>query len=273
MQRRSQKNKRAGSARGQRGGLVYKRTEIDAPTSDFNMTKIYYALILATVIGIVYLVFFSGAFSVTDVAVNGTKDISQESVQKVIREKMDKQLFKNNIFLFDSSSASRELKKQYSLKSLKIKKHYPNKIDVAVDEYTIEVQWFSGNKYYLVDEKGKVVGEVSEKKENVPVVEDKKNLPVQVGKSLVTLDFINFIKYLDKNFSQVRNSKITKIEINESFSEVFIYSTLGPYIIFDTTRDPEQEIKNLVLAVESKEMSTTKLTYMDMRTKNKIYYK
>lgn len=273
MQRRNQKNKRASNVRGQRGGLVYKRTEIDTPTSDFNMTKIYYGLILITMVGMVYLVFFSGTFTVSEVAVKGTKDIDPKNIQTVLEEKMNNQLFKKNIFLFDKDSASRELKKKYALKTLKIKKQYPNKIDVVLDEYASEVQWFSGNKYYLIDEKGKAVAEQQAKKENIPVVEDKKSLPVQVGKSLVTVDFINFIKYLDKNFSQVRNSKITKIEINESFNEVFVYSSLGPYIIFDTTRDPEQEIKNLVTAVESTEMAKKKLTYIDMRIKSKIYYK
>lgn len=274
MQRkRKQKNNRASNVRAQRGGLVYKRTEIDAPTSDFNMSNIYYGLILLTTIGILYLVFFSGAFNVTEVVVKGTKDINPEEIQKIVGERMDKQLFKNNILLFDKDTAGRELKKKYALKKLKINKQYPTKIDINLEEYASEVQWLSGGKYYLIDEKGKAVAEMSVKKENIPVVEDKKNLPIQVGKSLVTVDFINFIKYIDKNFSQVKNSKITKIEINESFSEIIVYSSLGPYIIFDTTRDPEHELKNLLVAVESKEIGAKKITYIDMRIKNKIYYK
>lgn len=272
MRKRSQKTKRTDRVKDYGKGLVYRRTEIDNERG-FDTSKLYYPLVFLSVAGILYLMFFSGVFNVSQVNVKGTREVSQEPVKADVEKKLDGQLLKKNIFLFDKASAARELKKTYALKNLKIKKQYPAKLDVAVDEYILELQWFSRDRYYLIDEKGKAVVERSDKKENILAVEDKKNVPVEVGKSLVTYEFINFIKYLDKNFTESKGGHITKIEINESFNEINVYSSLGFYVIFDTTRDPSQELKNLVTALSSKEIAGKKLSYLDMRVKNKIFYK
>jgi len=218
-------------------------------------------------------VFFSGAFNVKDTTISGTKDINPDEVKEIVREKLNSGVFKNNILFFDGDSVSRELKKKYALKKIKINKHYPDRVDVSLDEYLIELNWLSGGKYYYIDEKGKAVGVYTKPKENVQIIEDKKNLPVEIGKSMVTPEFINFIKYLNQNFSSVKGAKITKIEINESFNEVNVYSSLGFYIVFDTSRDPALEIKNLVTAINSKEIANKKLSYLDMRIKDKVFYK
>lgn len=272
MRSKSQKTKRTDKARRQGNSLVYKRTEIDSQ-KEFDVSKIYYSIVFITLISIIYLVFFSGAFSVSGVDISGTKDIKPENIKSMVDRRLDSQMFKKNIFLFDTDSFSRDLKKKYSLKKMKIKKHYPNKISVELEEYVSEISWMSNGKYYFIDEKGKAVGEYTKPKEGTAIVEDKKNLPVQVGKSLVTTDFIKFIKYLNQNFSQDKNAKITKMEINESFNELNVYTNLGFYVIFDTTRDPETELKNLSIALTSKEMQGKKLSYIDMRVKNKIFYK
>jgi hypothetical protein len=270
--RRSQKTKRTDRVKGQGNKLAYKRTEID-PAGGFDTSKLYYPLVFISLAGIIYLMFFSNVFNVSQVNVGGTRELNQDEVKSNIEKRLAGQLFKNNIFLFDKSSASRELKKDYTLKNLKIKKSYPSKIDVTVDEYVLELQWFSRGKYYLIDEKGKVVAEKNDKKENIPIVEDKKNVPVEVGKSLVTIEFINFIKYLDKNFEASKGGKITKIEINESFNEINVFSSLGFYVIFDTTREPNKELKNLITTLSSKEVAGKKITYLDMRVENKVFFK
>lgn len=271
--RKRQIAKRTDKVRSRQGNnLAYKRTEIDTEEK-FDVSKVYYILVAVTVAGIAYLVIFSGVFNVSQINIQGTKEVSSEEVRKNIEEKLGAELFKNNIFLFDTDSTSRELRKKYALKDIKIKKHYPAQIDVSLDEYVIELNWLSEGKYYFIDEKGKIVGVDTKLRENIPIVEDKKNVPVEVGKSLTTRDFINFIKYLNQNFSSIQNAKITKIEINESFNEINVYSSLGFYIVFDTTRDPAQEIKNVQTALASKEITGKKITYMDMRIKNKVFYK
>lgn len=272
MQKRSQKTNRTDKVKNHGNRLVYKRTEIDKEHG-FDVSRIYYPLVFISIAGILYLMFFSGVFSVDHVNIKETKEVKPETVRSDIEKRLNDQLFKNNIFLFDKDAATRELKKSYALKNIRIKKQYPTNLDVTVDEYVLELQWLSGGKYYLIDEKGKAVVEQSGKKENIPIVEDKKNVPVGVGKSLVTLEFINFIKYLDKNFSETKGGKITKIEINESFNEINVYSDLGFYIIFDTTRDPVQELKNLVTVLSSKDVVGKKFSYFDMRIKNKVFYK
>lgn len=272
MKRGSIRPKRTDKVRRQKNKLAYRRTEIDTQEK-FDVSKIYYVLIFITVIGIAYLVLFSGAFNVKQVNISGTKDVNPDDVRANITRKLESEIFRNNIFLLDTDTASRELKKKYALKSIKIKKNYPNRVDVILDEYVIDLNWLSSGKYYYIDEKGKAVGVYTKSRENIPIVEDEKNVPVEVGKSMVTLDFIHFIKYLNQNFSSVKNAKISKIEINESFNEINVYSSLGFYIIFDTTRDPSQEIKNLNTALASKDLSSKKLTYMDMRIKNKVFYK
>jgi len=237
------------------------------------MSKIYYALVAISTVGIIYLVFFSGVFKVNQISVKGQRGVGQDTVKERIKEGLSKELVKDNIFLFDADSVGRRLKKEYALKNVKIKKSYPSKIDATIDEYVLEIEWLSQGKHFLIDEKGKVVAEVTQKKDNIPTVEDKKNLPVEVGKSMVTLDFIKFIKYINQHFSDVRGAKLSKIEINESFNEIIVYSDLGFYVIFDTTREPALEIKNLITATESPQLKGKRATYVDMRVKNKVFFK
>lgn len=270
--RRSQRIKRSNRAEKYADKLVYKRTEIDEP-SGFSISKFYYPLVVISCLGILYLMFFSGVFKVTDISIKGVRELNPDELKVKIQDKLSKQFFKNNIIFFDSDSLTREAKKQYALKTLKINKQYPSKISVTLEEYILELQWFSNNNYYFIDEKGKAVGESQNKKDNIPIIYDKKNLPVVVGKSMVTTDFINFIKTLNQKFTDTTGAKISRIEINESFNEIIVYSSLGYYIVFDTTRDPNQELKNLQTVIESKEIKSKKLTYLDMRIKNKVFYK
>lgn len=252
--------------------LIYKRTEIDE-TRDFNVSKLYYPLVFISIVGILYLMFFSGVFSIREIKVNGAREVNPEDIKAAVSDELNKKIIKNNILLFDPDSIERELKKKHAFKTLKIKKRYPDKINVEMEEYVLELQWLTSGKYYLIDEKGKVVGESGEKRENIPVVEDKKNLTVEVGKGLVTADFVNFIKYINQEFTSSTGAKLIKVEINESFNEIIVYSDLNVYIIFDTTRDPVFEMKNLVTVMNSSEVKGKKLTYIDMRIKNKIFYK
>jgi len=226
-----------------------------------------------SIVGILYLMFFSGVFNVSEIKVSGAREVNPESIKSAVSSELNKKIIKNNILLFDTDSIERELKKEHALKTLKIKKRYPDKINVEMEEYVLEIQWLANGKYYLIDEKGKVVGESGEKRENIPVVEDKKNLAVEVGKGLVTVDFVNFIKYINKEFSGSTGAKLTKVEINESFNEIIVYSDLSFYIIFDTTRDPVLEMKNLITVINSSDIKGKKLTYLDMRIQNKVFYK
>ncbi len=265
--------KRADRTKAAQNKLVYKRTEIDSP-AEFDFNKIFYVLAGFFVLGILYLMFFSGAFTVSSVKVEGTKEIDSGVIHAMIDKKMDSELVQKNIFLFDTDSLVQEMKKDYSLKKLKIQKEYPKGIKVTIEEYTSEMQWMSGGKYYLIDEKGRAAAVLDKKRENLPIVTDKKNLPIEIGKNLVTTDFINFIKYIGQNFSGATRGQITSIEINENFNEVNVYSSLGFYIVFDTTRDPANELNNLVTALGSNEIKSRKnLTYLDMRIKNRVFYK
>ena len=264
--------KRAERARAQRNKLVYKRTEIDSQ-KEFDFNKIFYGLVGIFALGILYLMFFSGAFTVSEVQVNGTKEINPSSIQGMAEKNLDSEIIKKNIFLFDSDALSREIKRNYSLKSLKVKKEYPKKVIIQLKEYTSEIEWKSREKYYLIDEKGRAVAALDKKRENLVVVEDKKNLPVQIGKTLVSTDFINFVKYINQNFKAATHGNISHLEINENFNEINVYTSFGFYIIFDTTRDPSNELNNLVIALNSSDLKSTKLTYLDMRIKNKVFYK
>ncbi len=271
---RGQQGRRAGKIKRlqSRNKLVYKRTEIEEPDG-FDMTRLYYPLVFLSMAGILYLILFSGVFRVKTVDVKGTRELSSDQIISDINASMEKEFFKGNILFFDTDGAERNLKKKYALKTLKITKHYPDRISVNLDEYVLELEWLSGGKYYLVDEKGKVVGVAPGKRNDLVTIEDKKNLPVEIGKSMVTPEFIRFIQYLNQNFTKDTGAKITKIEINDNFNEAVVQTTLGFYITFDTTRDPAHELANLAAAINSPEIKGHHLTYMDMRIKDRVFYK
>src|SRR3990170_6918868 len=112
MRKRSQKTKRADRVKDHGNRLVYRRTEVDNERG-FDTSKLYYPLVFLSVVGILYLMFFSGVFNVDQVNVKDTREVKLEAVKADVEKKLDGQLFKKNIFLFDKESAIRQLKKTY----------------------------------------------------------------------------------------------------------------------------------------------------------------
>jgi len=258
---------------GQKNHLVYKRTEVGAEKSSGGNGFFYFASFML-VSSILYLIFMSGVFNVSEVKVMGTNEAQPDDIKGEIEKDLEGQFAKNNLLFFDASASSSRMKKEFGLKNIKIKKKYLDRVEVTVEEYVPSVQWFSDSKYYMLDERGRVVREEEQKKDAIPVVYDRKNLRVTVGKSLVTVEFINFIKYISDNFSSDKSGNVSRIEINESLNEIIVTSSKGFRVYFDTTYNPEEEIRNLTAVLNSKELKGRwSLTYIDLRIKNKAFFR
>lgn len=248
--------------------LVYKRTEI---SEEKKPSRILNILVIFLFLGAVSFIIFSGYFDIKKINVKTSGEVKADVLENEIRNKLNGNILAKNILLFNSSLVEQELKDKFFLKDIQIKKKFFDGLEVQVFEYPTVMIWETGGNKYLVNERGKITELTTGDRSELPLVLDKKNLDVKIGKSIVSPDFIKYIKYLNNNFESLLGKKIERVEVKENIAEIFVYSGLNFYLILDTTRDPEKEVKNIITAVKS--LEGKKLTYLDMRIENKAYYK
>jgi len=117
----------------------------------------------------IYYFFYSNAFQITDVKIEGREDISEYAIRNIINEQMSDSRFfvfsQGNLLAFNKSKAKKNIKKSYVLDELQINKDFPHTLTIKIKEKVSTVVWVSGGeeekKYYYIDLDGVVLGEIS----------------------------------------------------------------------------------------------------------------
>lgn len=250
--------------------LLYRRTDIDGPRESRGH-KFLYFLVLLVIFAMIYVFLFSNIFKVKVISVSGLVNQDQGQLQSIIKKDLDDQFFKDNILVFDTKVATYHVNSEMVFKTLSVKRKFPDTIDVRVEEYPPQIVWQTGSDFYEIDERGKVTLRDSQQKNDLPLVIDKKSIPIEVGKSAVSPDFVKFIKYIYENFPSLAGKKISSIEVNENINEISVFSEFPFYVIFDTTRDPETELNNLITVHNM--LADKSVSYIDLRIENRVFYK
>jgi len=249
--------------------ILYRRTQIEGEAE--KSAKFLYFLLFLFIAGFSYLIFFSGIFEIKDIEIEGNNIQEEEALKQKVEQNLSTQFLKNNFLLFDKKILAYQLTTDFVFKDVEVKKKFPDRIIIRVEEFQPRMQWKTGNDYYLLDERGKTILKTTNIRENLPLVSDKKNIEVGVGKSIVSPDFINFIIYVNDNFETYTGKVITSMAVSENLNEITLDSGLNYSIYFDTTRDPEVELSNLLTVMEM--LKDKSLSYIDLRIKNKVFYK
>lgn len=253
-----------------------------------KFSRVLFWLLLLGFLGICgYILLFSPYLEVDSVAIEGNQDISKREIADQVAKSIEGKYFnffpKKNFFFVNKKDINAALKGNFDkLEVASIEKNFPGTISVQVTERKPELVWCSGGVCYFVDRSGLAyggaVGTDEELRETgfLTVVDDSA-VPVDMGKTKISPDYIGFIEAAS---SMLRDD--LKLDPTESFhtagiasGEISVKNQEGWTVKLGSEFSIE-DAKKVIQTLFEKELNEEvrkNLDYLDLRIKNKIYYK
>jgi len=260
----------------------------DSQKKKSGISRVLFWLMFLVFIGVlVFLLLFSPLMEIDTISSDGNQDISSEEIagqaKKAIEGKYFGYLSKKNFFLVNAKEIDAALKSNFNrLEVASIEKKFPKAILIKVRERHPELVWCSGGVCYLIDGEGMAysgaTGTDEElRNQNFLTVIDENARPVEIGKTIIDRGYIDFLKKM----SLILRDDL-QLETEGSYStpaiashEVIVKIKEGWFLKMNSAISPE-ETKKIILTLFEKELPADKrqnLDYLDLRVKNKVYYK
>lgn len=237
----------------------------------------------------IYMLSFSPYLEVETVAVEGNRDIPSEEiiakVDEVTGGKYFGYLSKRNIFFVSKKQINEKLKNDFSrLEVSAIEKKFPKAVLIKVKERQPEMAWCSSGVCYVVDKEGLVYAganatdEELEKSRFLIIIDDNAQ-PVEIRKTTVSPEFIQYMKQIDAILIDGLGLSIEGNYHTPAISsqEVMVKIKEGEgWILKMSSLISPEDTKKIIETVFDKELPVEKrnnLDYLDLRVKGKVYYK
>ena len=228
-------------------------------------------------LAVVYFMFFSRALSVTNITVTDNHAVSTESIQGALSQAGQFRfllLRKDNFFLMTEGRVNAALARIIpEIKQVKTQRVWPNKIMVKVTERNPGFVILSAGNYFLVDDEGTIVKQVSSP-ENFLVAEDQLQENFAQGETLNT-KLAPFVTSMVKLWPAKVNTPIIRAKFpGKAGNDVEFVTNSGWSVLFSLDRPAREQLENLVLLL-NKQISARdqeKLAYIDLRLDKWAYY-
>jgi cell division septal protein FtsQ len=264
------------------------RQKRNTSASNFSLGRfLFYFLGLIFVGTIVYFLFFSEYLSVNVIEIEGTEMVNAKEIESTITEKISGKFLgiipKNNLLFIGKKGTVKYLLNKFNrLENVQIERIFPEKIKIRVEEKKFVLVFITGDRSYLIDEKGvawpKNNFEISKaEEENLAKLTDESGKTIADEKTAIEIEFI---KYIQATKDGIENE--VGLEINNNFFTPYMISgdldvetKDGWEIRLNREINLEKSLKILksVLGNEIKKEDIPNLEYLDLRINNKVYYK
>jgi hypothetical protein len=248
--------------------LVYSRTEKEKEPRSGGWLAILIIVILTG--GLVYLLFFSHLFDVKAVEVIGYQNAAK--VKEAAADQGSEWLLANNLILFNKAQLKETLSGDPLAADIYIKKIFPNKLVIEIQESKPSLVWVTKGERYLVDERGAVIGQ-TKNDDKLPVVYDSADISVARGDKIASPIFIKFITAVWDGFDPATSTHINKIIIFDLITDVHVVSSAGWTVYMDASKDPKIQLANLTKVLRESQKTVKKLEYIDLRLDTRAFYK
>jgi len=227
-------------------------------------------LALFIVAGII-VIWALGSTLISTVKVTGTTNLSNKEVERLVRSSISRNPWYANYFTVGGLKLNRTLPEQEPrIKTAIVKKTFPNTITVAITERQPGVVWVSAGENWEVDIEGMIIGAAGSNKPMATVI-DTANIPVKPGDRVAPSRFVRFTQDIADDIHTVTGLSIENFRVPESTSEVYVKTTKGYLIKFDTTRSASDQLNDLALVLKNLNGKTPS-QYIDLRVAGRAYY-
>lgn len=262
-----------------------------------TISRKFKLLILSGIIAggaLVWFLFCSSFFAITTVSVKPADQmetpekgkIAQEIETLVWRQITETGwLFKqNNIFLFSRGRLAKKINVFYNLSDLKIiKRYFHHELEISFREKEKSFVWLENEKYYYLDNQGNFLAAADPleiKISQYPLVENKGGLIAQTDENglkgaVGNKDLLRAAAYLfKKNQEGTLPCKAEKFIADANPYGLTMVAEKGPQIIFSLSDDLDKQLARLKILISEKiKNDLDKLSYINLRYKEQVYYK
>nr|AIA16753.1 POTRA domain, FtsQ-type [uncultured bacterium] len=235
------------------------------------------ALIIAIVI-IIYYLFFSSKFAISNFEISGNTEISTDQIQTSLESYSNSRFIfvkKNNFFLMTHGRISKALISNIpKIKTVETERIWPNTIKISIQEHVPGFVIKSNEKLFLVDDEGVVVSPITDPKALL-VVEDQLTEDFASGEVLRNSKLSAFVLSMHKQWSTKISTPISLVKFpGKESSEVQFVSREGWSVMFDTSKSAVDLLNQLAVLLNKQVpiKDRINLAYIDLRLENKAYY-
>jgi cell division septal protein FtsQ len=190
---------------------------------------------------------------------------------------IEKAVFKNgfkpiNALIFNDDKARIQILTMPQIKTVRFSKQIlSKKLLITVEEHETTIIWQTNNQRFMVNRFG-VVYDIAPDNSPLAIVEDLKNVPINLNQKILTTDFIEFVTSIVANLPRKTNLVARRIMVPETTFEIEVLTSEGWTIILDTTRSSETQLNNLVRVLKAN-VGNPPRQYVDLRIEDRIYYR
>lgn len=245
-----------------------------------------------------YVFFFSYFLKVDKILINGIEEIDSQAIENEIIENFSKKrgyFFPgDNFILIYSKDLAENLQNKFpKIKTIKVKKIFPNEIKIFITERKALFIWCRGdfiaeeieqgknNDCFLVDDEGYVYTSADfnlpeVKENNLIKIYDGSRREISLGEKIISEEFLRFTfeikNLLQSNLEiKIKNYYHTPSRFSQ---EIKIQTEEGWWLYFSTNFPAIDAVKTLKLFLEKENnINLADIEYIDLRMENKIYYK
>lgn len=232
-------------------------------------------ILIAGMVGVIAWLFFFASFLQADnILISGNKEIKIEDIKSIVEKNANM-----NIFLVSASNIQKEILNAFpEIKLVEVKKNYFKTISIKVEERSSVVIFCSLEDFaicYLVDENGIIFQEHKETKDNLVIItKEPKDSQVLLGQKIVEKNILEAILKIQKTLKD-NYAVDVKEALIQNKSRLNIKTSENWQIYFDIDSDLNTQVTKLDLLLKEEiiEQARKNLQYIDLRFKDKAYYK
>ncbi len=253
-----------------------KKESRENKTPRFSLGKILkFVFFIGLISGLIYFFIYSNFFNISKLIIEETNFVDRDEIEEIAYQHLTKE--NKNIWQFDGYQLEKEIKNTFPLVGeVIIQKGVPDTLRIKIKEREPALIWDSGEKKYLIDQEGFAFSKLvdyQEKKEqflaDLLTVNDKSQLPVEVGQKLVSSHWVDFIGAIDNKLIEDLKLPAQEYFITETAFDLNVVSPRGR-ILVDTNRSAEEQISALEIALEN--IDQENFEYVDLRISGWVYY-
>lgn len=240
----------------------------------------YVAGVLIVILFILYSLFLSPLFTITNIKINGLGRLPESAISQFLWDQTGERsiwpLTQKNIFLFKTKEAETSLMANFNFSKIKINKKLFNSLSVDIEERPYAFIWREKEANFYSDSKGFII------KDDVVNPDDLKKFPVIVNDTPNTLIENDYLK-IDSNYLAfifgIRSLTESNPEllvdrylISQELNTVKVVFTNGLLAYFSIKEDATKQIEKLLIVKKEKiKDNLDKVNYVDLRYGDKVY--
>lgn len=244
-------------------------------------------LIILFVGVVIYSFVFSNFLEITEIEIKKDGIIPKEEVGKIIDREIDgkylKVVSKKNFIFFNSGNIERKLKSDFKkIKTVDIKRTFPNKVTVEIEERNLILSLCSRGDCYFIDERGYAYEKMNpdsnfiNRNETIELI-DESGKEIIENEYVLLPSYIEFIVMIaDKLKKDIDIEILSEYRTKSRISEELIVQTRKGWDIYFSAKTPiEKSIQTLKTLLNRHLFlrDLHELEYIDLRSENKVFYR